>query len=204
MKLVYAQASPFVRKVMVLVEEAGKRDDIELVDGFGSPVVPSDNAVAANPMGKIPSLIVDDTTTLYDSRVITRYLSDKYDSSLYPGNELTWKTLTLEAHADAILDAGVLCVYEARCRDESIHSQDWLEAQRSKISRGLDAIEQQWMSFLQSDLTIAHIGVGCALEYLDFRADMGGFSDWRVGRPQLSAWGEAFSKRPSMIATVPG
>lgn len=203
MKLVYAQASPFVRKVMVVVEEAGQRDSVELVDGFGSPVAPSENALAANPLGKIPCLILDDGTSMYDSRVITRYLNDKFGLSLYPSGRASWPHLTLEAHADAILDAGVLCVYEARCRDKAIHSTEWLEAQRGKINRALDAIETQWMPYLSGDLTIAHIGVGCAVEYLDFRAEMGGFSDWREARPQLHEWATLFSNRSSMKATVP-
>jgi len=203
MKLVYAAASPFVRKAMVLLEEAGQRNAVEIVDGFGSPVAPSDNAIAANPLGKIPCLILDDDTALYDSRVITRYLNDQFNLSLYPAGDDAWSTLTLEAHADAMLDAGVLCVYEVRCRDEAIHSSEWLEDQRGKINRGLDSIEKHWMPLLEGDMTIAHVGVGCALEYFDFRSEMGGFGDWREGRPKLSQWGKAFSERASMKATIP-
>jgi len=203
MKLIHAGASPFVRKVMVLLCEAGKSDAVELIDGFGSPVAPNENALAANPLGKIPCLVLDNGTRLYDSRVITRYLDSLYEQSLYPAGDAAWATLTLEAHADAILDAAVLCVYEARCRDEATQSADWLSAQRGKVSRGLDALEKDWITHLQGELDIGHIGVACALEYLDFRAELGGWDDWRPGRPKLEAWINTFSQRPSMKATVP-
>ena len=203
MKLLHAAASPFVRKVRVLIEEAGQTDKIELVDGFGSPVQPSTAAIAANPLGKIPSLILDDGMTLYDSRVITRYLDSHFSLGLYPAGDQAWKTLTLEAHADALLDAGILCVYEVRCRDESVRSEDWLEAQRGKVQRGLDALEQNWVGHLQGPLDIGHIGVGCVLDYLDFRREMGGFADWREGRPGLQNWANDFLQRASMQATSP-
>jgi len=206
MKLVYAKPSPFVRKCMVILEEAGQAANVELIDGFGSPVAPNAAAIASNPLGKIPSLQLDDGTVLYDSRVITRYLDHQFKLGLYPGDERSFKTLTLEAHADAILDAGILCVYEARCRDKSIHSKEWLEAQGNKIARGLDALESHWIPHLQTAdkaLDIGHVGVGCALEYLDFRQEMCAWPDWRTKHPALDQWGKEFSKRASMLATVP-
>ena len=203
MKLVFAQPSPFVRKVLVLLEQAGQTDAVEMVDGFGSPVAPSENAIAANPVGKIPCLVLDDGSSIYDSRVITRYLDKKFNLSMYPGGDAEFKTLTLEAHADAILDACILCVYEVRCRDEAIHSADWLTAQRGKVNRGLDALEQNWISHLKGTIDIGHIGVGCVLGYLDFRSEMGGWGNWREGRPQLTSWGEEFLQRPVMKSTAP-
>ena len=203
MKLVYAQPSPYVRKVLVLLEQAGQSDAVELVDGFGSPIAPSENAIAANPVGKVPCLVLDDGSSIYDSRVITRYLDKKFDLSLYPAGDAEFKTLTLEAHADAILDACILCVYEKRCRDEAIHSAEWLTAQRGKVNRGLDALEQNWMPHLQGTMDIGLIGVGCVLGYLDFRSEMGGWGDWRENRPQLTAWGEEFLQRPVMKTTAP-
>lgn len=203
MKLVHAGPSPFVRKIMVLLEEVGKTAEFELVDGFGAPTNPNPNAVAANPLGKIPSLIRDNGPSLYDSRVITRYLDDLYGAGLYPKGDALWSTLTLEAHADGMLDAGVLCVYEIRARAENERSESWVEAQRGKIVRALDALEARWLAHLKGPLDMGQIGVGCALGYLDFRKEMGGWPDWRAGRPGLTAWGEAFLARPSMVATAP-
>lgn len=202
MKLLHARPSPFVRKVMALLEEAGKTGDVELVDGFGAPTAPNDNVTAANPIGKIPALI-DGDRTIYDSRVITRYLDAKFGAGLYPDGDAVWDTLTLEAHADGMLDAGVLCVYEVRCREEAERSSAWTAAQTGKVWRGLDALESDWMGHLSGPVTMAHIGVGCALGYLDFRREMAGWDDWRDGRPQLAAWGEAFMARPSMVVTAP-
>lgn len=202
MKLFHARPSPFVRKVMVLLEEAGKTGDVELIDGFGAPTAPNAEVVAANPIGKIPCLI-DGDMTVYDSRVITRYLDAKLGAGLYPSGDAVWKTLTLEAHADGMLDAGILCVYEVRCRDEDDRSAAWVDGQRAKINNGLDAIEAGWMDHLAGPLDMGQVGVGCALGYLDFRAEMGGFTDWREGRPNLAAWGADFMQRPSMAATAP-
>ena len=203
MKLFYARPSPFVRKVMVLLNEAGKTDEVELVDGFGAPTAPNTDVIAANPIGKIPCLVRDDGPAVYDSRVITRYLDAKFDAGLYPTGDAVWSTLTLEAHADGMLDAGILCVYEVRCRDEDDRSAAWVEGQRAKVSNGLDAVEANWMDHLAGPLDMGQVGIGCVLDYLDFRAEMGGFTDWRVGRPNLTAWAGEFLARPSMAATRP-
>lgn len=203
MQLFYAQPSPFVRKVMVLLEEAGKIDEVELIDGFGSPIAPNDAVLEVNPIGKIPCLIPDDGQAIYDSRVITRFLDSHYACGFYPQGDGIWKTLILEAHADGMLDAGVACVYETRCRDEVIRSEDWVAGQQAKITRGLDALESNWLDHLAGPMDIGHIGVGCVLGYLDFRAELGGWPAWRDGHPGLAAWGNAFLERAAMKATVP-
>lgn len=202
MKLLHARPSPFVRKVMVVLEEAGKADAVTLVDGFGSPTAPNANVTAVNPIGKIPCLI-DGDLTIYDSRIITRYLDAKFGLGLYPDGDAIWPVLTLEAHADGILDAGVLCVYEIRARDEDDRSEAWMTAQRGKVARGLDALEASWMDHLEAGFDIGSIGVAAGIGYLDFRAEMGGFPNWRDGRPRLAAWGDAMLQRPSMVATAP-
>jgi glutathione S-transferase len=203
MKLFYARPSPFVRKVMVVLEEAGKTGEVELVEGFGSPTAPNEAVVKSNPIGKIPCLVLDSGQTVYDSRVITRYLDARFGTGLYPAGEDLWSTLTLEAHADGILDAAVLSVYEIRCRSEDIRSAEWVAGQHAKIKRGLDALESDWLGQLAGPLDIGHIGVGCVLGYLDFRIEMGGWPDWRSGRPGLASWGGAFLERASMKATAP-
>lgn len=203
MKLFHARPSPFVRKVMVLLEEAGQTGAVELVDGFGAPTAPNADVIAANPIGKIPCLIRDDGPAIYDSRVITRYLDAKFGAGLYPAGDAVWNTLTLEAHADGMLDAGILCVYEVRCRDENDRSAAWVDGQSAKIANGLNAVEANWMDHLNGPLDMGQVGIGCALDYLDFRAEMGGFADWRDGRPNLVAWAKDFLERPSMVATRP-
>ena len=203
MQLFYARPSPFVRKVMVLLEEADKTDQVELIDGFGSPTAPNDALISTSPIGKIPCLVLEDGSIMYDSRVITRYLDTRFSTDFYPTGNGIWSTLTLEAHADGMLDAAVISVYETRCRNEEIRSAEWLAGQHAKIARGLDALESHWLDHLAGPMGIGHIGVGCVLGYLDFRAELGGWPPWREGRAGLAAWGEEFLGRASMKATAP-
>lgn len=199
MKLMMAAPSPFVRKVRVLIREAGLTDQVEETEVVASPSGPSEDLIAANPLGKIPALVRDYGPTLYDSRVICRFLDDRAKAGFYPEARL-WEVLTLEATADGIMDAAVLMVYEARFRDEAIRSQDWVDAQWAKVDRALQALESRWISHLSGQIDMGQIALGCALAYLDFRH---GDRDWRAGRPQLAEWFAGFESRDSMQATVP-
>lgn len=199
MKLIYASASPFVRKVSVVLREAGLLEQTEVVEVATTPVNSASEAIAANPTGKIPALILDDGSSIYDSRVICRYLDDQSAANLYPQEDI-WRHLTLEATADAVMDAAVLMVYEHRVRPEEHIYAPWVEAQWSKVTRSLKAINDDWMDVLSGPLVIGQIGVGCALAYLDFRHDD---RDWRSDNPALADWFEGFRQRPSMKATEP-
>lgn len=197
-RLLSSPASPFARKVRVVLLETGQ-DDIEVVDVTTTPVATAAEVAAANPVGKIPVLIRDDGPALYDSRVICRFLNARAAATLYPDAHI-WETLTLEATADGIMDAAVISVYEARVRPEEYHYQPWLDAQWGKIAGGLDALESRWMSHLHGPLDMGQIAVGCALGYLDFRHAA---RSWRDGRDGLAAWFRDFSERPAMRATLP-
>lgn len=192
-----AGPSPFVRKVMVTLHETGLLAQTDLVDAVANPVAPDPALIAINPAGKIPALVREDGPALYDSRVITRYLDVRAGTSLYPEARI-WEVLTLEASADAIMDAAVLMVYEAKFRPEPF--APWMEGQWTKISNGLDALESRWMSHLNGPHDAAQIAVGVALGYLDFRHPQ---RAWRVGRPALAAWAEVYLQRPAMQATIP-
>ena len=200
MRLYNAPASPFVRKVMILLHEAGASDRVTLVPAAGNPLDPGTLPVDRNPLGKIPALERPDGPTLYDSRVITRYLDDLLQTGLYPPAPHLWVTLTLEATGDGIADAAVLMRYEMHVRPEPTRSPDWAEAQWQKIARALTALEERWMSHLSGPLDMGQIAVGAALGYLDFRH---GKRDWRVPHPGLASWYTAFAERPAMRATVP-
>ncbi len=200
MKLYSAGPSPFARKVHVLLAETDQTDAVETVTLFTSPTDTHGDVAAKNPLGKIPLLERDGGPALYDSRVICRYLDDLAGGRLYPQAPRLWETLTLEATGDGIMDAAILMVYEGRCRAEDKRDPNWLDAQWTKITRALDALESRWMSHLAGPLDMGQITVGCALEYLDFRQPD---RPWREGRPQLTAWQESFATRPAMIATKP-
>ena len=199
MKLLHAGPSPFVRKVCVLVLETGQSEVVELQQVTASPTNSDAALVAANPAGKIPTLVRDDGPAIYDSRVICRYLDARVQAGLYPESRL-WEVLTLEATADAIMDAAVLMVYERRFRPETQQSPEWLEGQWGKVDRAVSALNNRWISHLSGPLDMAQIAVGCALAYLDFRHDE---RNWRGGNDALAAWFETFQSRDSMIATAP-
>lgn len=200
MQLFDNPASPFCRKVKVLLHETGQVEAVELSASIGHPTAPERMPVRENPLGKIPALVLDDGHVLFDSRVICRYLDARAGAGLYPAEPALWDTLVLEALADGILDAAVLIVYETRCRPEEIRSADWVAAQWAKVERALDALAGQWRDHLAGPLDVGQIAVGCALGYLDFRHPM---RDWRTGRPGLAGWFETFGARPSMRATFP-
>ncbi|MFO1203357.1 MAG: glutathione S-transferase [Tabrizicola sp.] len=200
MKLFHAPASPFVRKVMVLLHEAKATDRVTLVPAAGTPLDPGTMPVDRNPLGKIPALERPDGPTLYDSRVITRYLDDLLKAGLYPSAPHLWDTLVIEATGDGICEAAVLMRYEMHVRPEPSRSPAWADAQWEKIDRALAALEERWMSHLSGPVDMGQIAIGCALGYLDLRHPD---RNWRATRPALAAWYEGFARRPAMQATAP-
>lgn len=198
MKLMMAGPSPFVRKVLVTLHETRQMDDVEIVSVVAAPGGTAPELVAANPLGKIPALLRESETTLYDSRVITQFLNTRAGAALYPAGN--FDTLTLEATGDGLMDAAVSMTYERRFRSEDMQSEPWISAQWEKVSRGLSALNTQWLSHLEGPMDAGHIAVGCALGYLDFRH---GDRNWRAGHDALAKWFEDFAARPSMVATAP-
>jgi len=196
--LLSSPASPFVRTVRVLLLETGQ-DDVALTDVTTTPVATDATVAAANPVGKIPTLMRDDGPAIFDSRVIARFLNARASAGFYPDAHI-WETLTLEATAHGIMEAAVSMVYEKRLRPEEWHYQPWIDAQWDKVTRSLDAVEARWMSHLAGPLDMAHIAMGCALGYLDFRH---GDRDWRKGRDALTTWEAGFATRDAMRATIP-
>lgn len=200
MQLYSSPTTPFGRKAMVMLIETGLADGVTIHEVAGTPVNPGTMPVAHNPLGNIPALVLDDGRTIYDSRVISRYLDARAATGLYPQGDALWDVLTLEATADGMMEAAVLMVYESRIRPADLHYAPWIEGQWAKVARALDAIEADRMALLQGPLTAAHLALACALGYLDFRhADR----DWRAGHPQLAGWDEGFAQRPSLLATRP-
>ena len=199
MQLLMSPASPYVRKVRVLIRECGLMDTVEEVPVTTTPLATAPEVQAANPLGKIPALLRSDGPALYDSRVITRFLNAHAGAALYPAAR-EWEVLTLEATADAIMDATVGMSYEIRLRPAERQSPEWLDAQWGKAIRAIGAVNDRWMSHLAGPLDISHIGMACALSYIDLRHDARG---WRQGHDALAAWHAAFCERPSMRETAP-
>ncbi|MGY2050818.1 glutathione S-transferase [Methylobacterium sp. JK268] len=199
MKLYHSATSPFVRKVMVTAHELGLVARLDLLPAAAHPVNRDGGIVARNPLGQVPTLILDDGTVLADSRVICEYLDHIGEGGLLPRNSARWGVLAAQSLGDGLLDAALLCVYEGRVRAETERSDAWVAGQRAKVESALAAIEAASPG-LGDRLDIGTITFGCALGYLDLRfADL----DWRGRFPAAAAWYARFSERPSMRATRP-
>lgn len=200
MKLFCAPASPFVRKTLMVLRETNQLDDVEIVPASGNVLDAGSIPLNQNPLGKIPVLEADDGTAIYDSRVICRYLDDRANAGLYLTGKDQWDCLTLEATADGIMEAAILMVYEFRIRPEQYQFQGWVEGQWNKAERAITMLNNRWIGSLSGPLHIGQIAAACALGYCDFRLPD---RDWRSANPELAAWYEEFSKRPSFQATIP-
>lgn len=192
-------ASPFVRKARVVIRELDLLGQITEVPVTTSAMASDPAIVAVNPIGKIPALVRVDGPTIYDSRVITRFLDDYAHGNLYPTDRI-WEILTLEATADAIMEAALAMTYEVRLRPEPQQSPDWIEAQWTKASRGIAAVNDRWMNDLSGPLNMGQIAVACALSYVDLRH---GDRGWRDSNGDLANWHAQFAQRDSMVATAP-
>ncbi|MGZ6015390.1 MAG: glutathione S-transferase family protein, partial [Phenylobacterium sp.] len=156
---------------------------------------------AANPLGKIPALVLEDGTVLFDSRVIVEYLDHRAGGGLLPaaGDPERWQTLRLQAVADGLLDAALLMRYETALRPDELRWQAWLDTQGRKIGRALAALEAD-LARLQTGAALNGIAAACALGYLDFRFPE---NDWRKAHPTLGAFFDAYAASGDMALTDP-
>ena len=193
MKLIASLVSPYARKVRIALAE--KKIEYDLVEA--SPWAADTNVPSYNPLGKVPVLVLDDGTNLFDSRVIVEYLDTVSPvSRLMP--EPSRQRIVVkrwEALADGILDAAVGIVLENR-RPAKQQNKDWLERQRLKIDRGVaeaanELGDKGWCN--GEAYSLADIAAGCALGYLDFRHPA---IDWRTQYPNLVKLDEKLAKRP--------
>jgi len=198
MKLYYSATSPYVRKVYVFAIEAGLDEKIENITT--NPWAPDASLLADNPLSKVPTLILEDGTVLYDSPVICEYLDNlNTGQKLIPAAGMErWMALRLQALGDGILDAAVMRFLE-RKRPEVQQSSDWDATQFSAIQRALVYLENNLDDWVK-ELTIGQITLGCALGYLDFRFSS---DDWRDNQPLLAKWYSSFAERTSMQITQP-
>lgn len=189
MKLLFSPASPYARKVTITAAVKGVADQIETVPTDTFPLV-NEDLRRENPLSKIPVLITDDGMRIFDSHVICEYLDSLApEPRLFPASgPERFRTLTLGALADGILDAALLLVYEKRYRPEDKWVESWMQRQQAKIDTSLDWLEKappMWSDHPD----YGHITLACALGYLDFRH--GG--QWRTGHPGLVAWLDKFA-----------
>jgi glutathione S-transferase len=199
MILRFSPSSPFVRKVRIAVALLGL--DKEVTMERADTTDPTDSLRKMNPLGKIPVLIVEDGSAVYDSRVILDYLDERAGGGkIVPrGANERLAALRLQALCDGILDASILTVYEGRYRKPDMHEPKWLELQAGKVSRALAGLEAAPPP-LDPTPNVGQITLACALGYRDFR--FGG--SWRSEHPRLVAWLDNFAARvPAFAATKP-
>lgn len=175
MQLYWSSRSPFVRKVMVAAHETGLADRIE----------------------RIPALVLDDGTTLFDSGVICEYLDGLHEGpKLFPpSGPARIAALRWQALGTGYCDMLVLWRGE---RAREVPSAAILDGFGLKHAAVLKALEAEAPALVAAPFGIGHVTIGCALSYLDFRfAALG----WRAGCPALAEWHEGFRARPSVRAT---
>ena len=198
MKLLFSPASPYARKVRICAQELGIALE-EVVVGANPAAAADPVLAAANPLAKIPTLVLDDGRAIYDSRVIVDYLDSLTDRALAPrSGDARWAALVEQAAADGILDAALLSRYELFMRPEAMRWPEWLAGQSGKIERALDLFEGSVREAANPGL--GDICVACALGYLDLRFPNNG---WRKTHPRLEAFFVEISERPSVKSTVP-
>lgn len=203
MKLLGSTASPYVRKVRVVMAE--KKLEYVLVpeDVWAANTTISES----NPLGKVPCLIMEGAEALFDSRVIVEYVETLSPvGKLIPtGGRERSEVKTWEALADGLMDAAVAARLEATWagRTKAQRSQAWIDRQLGKINEALKAMsrglgDKPFCGGIH--LTLADIAVGCALGYLDFRFPQ---IDWRSEYPNLVRLHDKLMLRPSFADTVP-
>ncbi|MEH3085671.1 MAG: glutathione S-transferase N-terminal domain-containing protein [Xylophilus ampelinus] len=203
MKLIGSAASPYVRKVRVVLAEKKLEAPLAM-----EQVWSADTAIARyNPLGKVPCLLLEGGEAIYDSRVIVEYLDTLSPvGKLIPasGRERA-EIKTWEALADGVLDAAVLIRLESAFegRSEAQRSPAWVARQQAKVDRGLDALahglgDKPYCAGIH--LTLADLAVGCALLWLDYRfPDLG----WRARHANLARLADKLAARQSFVDTQP-
>jgi glutathione S-transferase len=201
MKLLGSLASPYTRKVRIVLAEKRIECEFEKVD-----VNPPENPVTShNPLGKVPTLLLDDGTALFDSRVIVEFLDNVSPiARLIPeDNRERVAVRRWEALADGALDAGLLIRYES-LRPKKEQSQAWSAKQAGKLRRGLTMLadelgERGWCH--GDRYTLADIALGCCLGWVDFRKPGG--VGWRGEYPSLERHYAKLMERPAFADSVP-
>jgi len=196
LQLRFASASPYARKVMVIVHETGLSDEVQIV-----PTNPhqEESLRTQNPLCKVPTLVLEDGESLFDSPVIVEYLlALASNTDLLPlGGPARWSVLRLQALGDGICDAAFGSRMET-LRPEGEKSPAYIKRQEAAMMASADWLEGQARQL--EPITLGSLAIACGLGYIDFRLP---HIDWRTGRPRLAAWYAAVETRPSLVATRP-
>lgn len=201
MKLLGSDASPYARKVRIVMAEK----KIEAQYERENVHAPDSRIQQSNPLGKVPCLIMDDGGAVFDSRVIVEYLDNltPVHRLIPPSGRPRVEVRCWEALADGLLDAALLIRSEYLHREESQRSPKVIARQMGKIDAALEAMatglgEKGWCC--DGKYTLADIATGCALAYLEFRFPE---IDWRSRHPNLARHADKLFARPAFVETMP-
>lgn len=200
LKFTASQGSPFVRKVRLTIAIKGLEGKVQGVNDDNDPAL-TKQIRGKNPLAKIPTMMLDDGSVIYDSHVICEYLDSLAPTpKLFPADVgARTKTLTVAALADGIMEAAVLVAYETRFRPEDKRVQDWVDRQQAKADAGIDYLENN-IPTIGATPDYGHVTLACALGYLDYRQA----GKWRAKHPKLVAWLDGFAaKVPAFAQTGP-
>ena len=198
MKLHWSPKSPYVRKVLICAHELDLLPRLELVRSVAAMLKPNPSIMVDNPLSKIPTLVREDGSTLFDSVVICEYLNALVEGPLFPQHgEARWQALRWHALGDGLLDMLILWRNE-REREHPLPAL--LDAFELKTRATIALLEKEAEALGAAPLSIGAITIGCALGYADYRFDALG---WRASAPALSAWLEKLRARPSFQSTEP-
>lgn len=192
-------SSPFGRKVRIAIDVIGLTDKVDVMNADTGDS--TDSLREQNPLGKIPTLLIESGDALFDSRVIVEYLNALDGRGiLIPAGLDGVGVLRQQALADGIMDAALLQMYEKRFRPATHHVATWLEHQQGKVERSLAHLEQQVPVVRGGPVHVGDIALASALGYLDFRFD----GRWRASNPALADWLAGFAARtPAFARTAP-
>ncbi len=190
--------SPFTRMCLVTAHEVGLKDKVQLVHAAVKPFEVNTHLSKLSPIGKIPVLETDHGHAIYDSRVIMEYLAHHAGERnfFFDDGVKRFRVLTLLALAQGIADAAVAKRYEQVQRPEDKRWPEYKARLTARIEDGLNEIEANWLDALK-DVHAGSVAVACTLDYVDLRHDV---MNWRMGRPQLTAFAKRFNTRLSMEA----
>jgi glutathione S-transferase len=187
--------SPFGRKVKLAASVLGFSGDVKVEAADTNDA--NDSIRQQNPLGKIPTLVLEDGTTLFDSRVIIEYLDHRAGGGKIIPQEpkARFAALRLQALADGMTDAQILLLYEGRFRPPEHHVKKWTDYQADKIKRGLTALEADPPS-LDPLPNVGQIALACFLGHRDLRFA----GDWRAAHPKLVTWLDRFAAKVPAFA----
>ncbi len=198
MQLHWSPKSPYVRKVLIAAHELGVMEQLELVRSVAAMLKPNPELMQVNPLSKIPALVLDDGSTLWDSVVICDYLNTRANGPLFPTESgARWQALRWHALGDGMLDALILWRNE---REREVPLPTLIAAFELKINAALALLEGETAELSQSAFGIGHLTLVCALGYIDYRFAS---HEWRGRAPRLAVWFETMQQRASVKATEP-